>query len=198
MFKDKGMIRQTLTALGEQLASRKTPPVDMLICGGAALNLLDLVGRVTVDIDVLAFMVTDGTSKPVAKLAKPFPPYLDEAVQKVARDFRLPITWLNSGPTSAIEFGLPVGTLERAETLLYGSHLTVRILSRYDQIHFKLYAAVDVGGKHYEDLLLLTPTAKELEAAARWSMTHDVSEPYKNELQKMLKAMGHSNVADRL
>jgi hypothetical protein len=57
---------------------------------------------------------------------------------------------------------------------------------------------VDQGGKHLEDLVALKPTATELEAAARWSMTHDVSEPYKEQLKKMLMDMGHSDVADRL
>jgi len=193
MLEDKKAVDRILTALGEQLAVGKSPPVDMLICGGAALNLLDLVGRSTVDIDVLAFVIGGQPKK-----AKPFPEYLEKAVAKVARDFRLPEWWLNSGPTSALDFGLPKGTLERAETRDYGKALKVRILSRYDQIHFKLYAAVDQGGKHYDDLLGLKPSAEELEAAANWSMTHDASEGFKFNLKKLLKDMGHDNVAGKL
>ncbi|MBI3292481.1 MAG: hypothetical protein HYZ73_06695 [Elusimicrobia bacterium] len=198
MFTGKNQIDQALSALGDQLAAKIAPPVDMLICGGAALNLLNLVGRTTVDVDVLAFIVHEDSRKLRAKTAKPFPPFLEEAVAKVARDFGLPSKWLNSGPTSALELGLPDGLLERMETRSYGTALTVRLLSRYDQIHFKLYAAVDRSGKHYDDLLALKPTPSELEAAARWSMTHDVSEAYKGELQKMLTAMGHPDVARQL
>jgi len=35
---------------------------------------------------------------------------------------------------------------------------------------------VDQGaGKHFDDLIALKPTSDELENAARWTMTHDVS-----------------------
>jgi hypothetical protein len=57
---------------------------------------------------------------------------------------------------------------------------------------------VDQGGKHYQDLIALNPTAEELESAARWSMTHDVSEGYRNALKDMLIEMGYKNVADRI
>ncbi len=53
-------------------------------------------------------------------------------------------------------------------------------------------------GKHYNDLLLLEPSAKELEDAARWSMTHDVSESFKQSIKDLLNHMGHEDVAERL
>jgi hypothetical protein len=65
-------------------------------------------------------------------------------------------------------------------------------------IEFKLYAAVDQGGKHYDDLRELAPTADELEQAARWSMTHDVSDGYRGELKRILQEMGHDDVAQRI
>ena len=75
----------------------------------------------------------------------------------------------------------------------------MHFLSRYDQIHFKLYAAVDQGaGKHFDDLLALNPTEEEVEQAARWSMTHDVSEGYRKVLKDLLKHIGYSDVSERL
>jgi hypothetical protein len=60
-------------------------------------------------------------------------------------------------------------------------------LGHYDQIHFKLYAAVDQGpGKHLDDLLSLNPTADEIERAAHWTMTHDVSESFKQNLKSLV------------
>ena len=53
-------------------------------------------------------------------------------------------------------------------------------------------------GKHYDDLLLLDPSTQDLEDAARWSMTHDVSDAYKQIVKELLKHMGHSDVAERL
>ena len=39
-------------------------------------------------------------------------------------------------------------------------------------------SAADRGGYHIEDLRALEPTPDEIEAAARWAMTHDVSEGF--------------------
>jgi len=192
-------IEQALAALGEQLAALKKPHIDLLVCGGAALQALKLVTRTTTkDVDVVALVSNSPTDGLIMSSANPLPPHLIEAAKKVERDFRLKDGWINPGPTSALDFGLPEGVLGRAELRDYGSALTVRFISRYDQVHFKLYAAVDQGGKHYQDLLDLKPTGEELEKAARWSMTHDVSEPYRGEVKRILKEMGHGDVAQRL
>jgi hypothetical protein len=80
------------------------------------------------------------------------------AARKVARDFNLPENWLNPGPASAVDLGLPEGVIERVVTRYYGKKLIIHFLGRYDQIHFKLYEAVDQGaGKHFDDLLALKP-----------------------------------------
>ena len=87
----------------------------------------------------------------------------------------------------------------RVITREFGRKLTIHFMGRYDQIHFKLYAAVDQGaGKHFDDLLALNPTPDELEQAARWSMTHDVSEGYRQVLKGLLNHMGFEDVAKRL
>ena len=194
-FKSKAEIDRILAALGDQLAAAGSEPLDLLVCGGSALHALHLVTRTTKDVDVVARI--EGGDGAMCR-PDPFPQALAGAIAKVARDFGLKDDWFNPGPASALDFGLPEGVLKRAEVAHYGSHLTVRFFSRYDQIHFKLYAAVDQGGKHYADLLALNPTAEELLAAAKWSMTHDVSEAYKGEVKRILIGMGHNNVAERL
>lgn len=187
-----------LSALGEQLAALKKPRLDLLVCGGSALHALRLVRRTTKDVDVVALVTESPTGGLVLSQAQPFPSYLVEAAKKVARDFSLPNDWINPGPASALELGLPEGVLNRAGVQDFGKALTVRFISRYDQIHFKLYASVDQGGKHYDDLLALNPAAQELEQSARWSMTHDVSEGYRSEVKRILTGMGHTDVAQRL
>jgi len=194
-FKSKDEIDRILAALGDQLAAAGGEPLDLLVCGGSALHALHLVTRTTKDVDVVARI--DGGDGEMRR-PDPFPPALAGAISKVARDFGLKDDWFNPGPASALDFGLPEGVLKRAEVANYGTHLTVRFFSRYDQIHFKLYAAVDQGGKHYADLVELKPTAEELLAAAKWSMTHDVSETYKDEVKKILIGMGHNDVAERI
>jgi hypothetical protein len=109
----------------------------------------------------------------------------------VARDFKLPEDWLNAGPASLMDLGMPVGFAQRLETRSYGPALTVSFASRIDQIHFKLYATVDQGpGRHERDLRVLGPTRQELLEAARWSRTHDPSEGYLYVLRLVLEAFG--------
>jgi hypothetical protein len=199
MFRDQKDIETILGALGEQLESSAGEPVELLVCGGSALIFLGLVQRTTKDVDILAHVKrTRGGDASIIK-AKLINPEFITASAKVARDFNLPENWINTGPTSAVDLGLPDGIMERASIRAFGRKLTIHFLGRYDQIHFKLYAAVDQGaGKHFDDLLALNPKADELEQAARWSMTHDVSEGFRQALKDLLKHMGHCNVAERL
>jgi hypothetical protein len=160
---------------------------------------LGLVQRATKDVDVLAYVKRDKEGKFQLIKADPLNPELITAAKKVARDFNLPDDWLNTGPASAVDLGLPNGFMDRVTTRVFGNKLAVHFLGRYDQIHFKLYAAVDQGaGKHLNDLLALKPTSEEIESAARWSMTHDVSEGYKQNLRALLSYLGFGDVAERL
>ena len=94
--------------------------------------------------------------------------------------------------------GLPEGFQERLHVRVYGSHLTVYFADRIDQIHFKLYAAVDRGGYHISDLEALRPTDDELTRAARWALTHDVSAEFAALLKRVLQALGHGKVAENV
>lgn len=198
MFQDDKEIEKILSALGEILDERGITIPELVVCGGSALNVLGLVRRTTKDVDVVAFAENKEGSY-YLRSADPFPDGLEESIRKVARDFNLPETWLNSGPTSAVEFGLPDGLMKRVETKRYGKKLIVHFLSRYDQIHFKLYAAVDQGpGKHLSDLGALKPDAQELLEAAEWSVTHDVSEGYRQSVKELLRYLGHDDVSEKL
>ena len=199
MFRDQKDIETILSALGEQLESSSMESVELLVCGGSAMIFLGLAQRTTKDVDILAYVKRTNAGDTSFIKATPLKEEFIAAAKKVARDFNLPENWINTGPTSAVDLGLPGGLIERVTTKEFGSKLTIHFLGRYDQIHLKLYAAVDQGaGVHYEDLLTLKPTADELEQAARWSMTHDVSEGYRQILKDLLNHMGYSNVAKRL
>ena len=158
--------------------------------GGSALLTLGLVERTTKDVDIVALRSGDDLES-----AKPLPDGLRAAGDLVARDFSLPAEWLNPGPTELLEFGLPDGFVDRLQRRDYGEGLVVYLASRYDQIHFKLYAAVDQGpGKHEQDLRALAPTEAELLAAARWSRTQDPSEGYAQVLRGALESFGVNGV----
>ena len=199
MFQDQKDIENRLSALGEHLENLADEPVELMVCGGSALIALGFVQRATKDVDILAYVKKTASGDIEFITAKPLDDQLVAAAGKVARDFNLPDNWINAGPSSAVDFGLPEGIMERVVTKKYGHKLTIHFLGRYDQIHFKLYASVDQGaGKHFDDLLALEPTADELEEAARWSMTHDESEGYRLVLKDLLNHMGYKDVAERL
>ncbi len=178
-----------LSALGEQLAA-VGQRYELVVIGGSGLLALGIIERSTRDVDLLALRSDDELGS-----AKPMPAALEAARNRVARDFSLPADWLNPGPTDLLDFGLPEGFIDRLERRDYGQALTVYFASRYDQIHFKLYALVDQGpGKHEEDLQALSPTEEELVAAARWSRSHDPSEGYAQILGEVLAHMGVKDV----
>jgi hypothetical protein len=94
---------------------------------------------------------------------------------------------------------LPEGFLARAQGRDYGEALRALFASREDQIHFKLYAVVDQGpGRHLADLRALKPTESELLQAARWSMTHDTSEGYREVLLEVLAHFGVTDESSRI
>lgn len=177
--------RQLLDALGEQLVVLGVD-YELVVVGGSALLALGLVTRPTQDVDLVA--LRDGEA---LRSVVPLPEPLQIARDRVARDLDLPQEWLNAGPAALLDFGLPEGFLSRAERHDHGPALTVWYASRFDQIHFKLYATVDQGaGKHEADLRALDPSAEELLAAARWTRTHDPSEGYRMVLRQVLVAFG--------
>ena len=94
--------------------------------------------------------------------------------------------------------GLPGGFADRLMERVYGLRLTVYFIGRQDQVFFKLFSAVDRGGVDLDDLAALQPTAEELEDAARWSMTIDVSAGYRMVLQELLRNLGYESVAARI
>lgn len=178
-------VRELLTALSEQLAARGHH-YELVVVGGSALLALELVERTTQDVDVIALRQASSLSK-----ADPLPPDLIDARNRVASDFGLAVEWLNPGPSSLMDFGLPEGFLQRVKTWDFGAGLTVHFASRLDQIHLKLYALVDQGlGKHEADLRALTPSREELIHAARWTRTHDPSPGFREMLERALHYLG--------
>ncbi len=178
-------VDRLLDALSEQLG-RNRGQYELVVVGGSALLALGLISRPTKDVDVVALREAD-----VLKKADPLPLEIREARDRVGRDFGLPEEWLNAGPASLIDLGLPDGFLDRVETRSFGRPLTVHFASRLDQIHFKLYALVDQGaGRHEQDLRALNPAADELVRAARWTRTHDPSPSFREMLERALRYLG--------
>jgi len=181
----QNLVETIFAALGEQLAV-VGERFELVVIGGSGLLALGKIERATEDVDVVALLCGERM-----ETAKPLPPPLIAARERVAHDFSLKEDWLNPGPTDLLDFGLPEGLLDRVETRHYGGALTIHLASRFDQVHFKLYALVDRGpGKHEADLRALEPAPEDLLAAARWACTHDPSEGFERELRGTLAHLG--------
>ncbi len=178
-------LTRALVALGDLLASRALR-FEIVVIGGGALALIGSLQRTTKDLDVVATLEAN-TLSPVREI----PPALAEAARDVARVLDLGADWLNAGPASLMDLGLPPGFTDRLVAHRFGP-LVVHVAARIDQIAFKLYAAVDQGprSKHFADLQALTPTASELRGAAAWTRTHDSSAPFASELDAALRELG--------
>ena len=194
---DRDSIDKIFGALDKQIGVHGGVPISLVIIGGTALSALGLVLRTTKDVDVLGEVVKVG-EKIVIKKIKKFPDFLEHAASKVQRDFNLPQDWLNLGPASQLDLGLPEGFEKRLIPKKYGKFLTIYYPDRIDLIYFKLFAALDRGGYHVEDLMLLNPTEIEIERAARWVLTQDVSPGFKQILKDFLEKHGYPNVAEKI
>lgn len=182
---DSESLTVALDTLGAVLEERGSAH-DLAVIGGGALFLLGLIERPTKDLDVVARLEARGLVR-----AEPFPADLMQAVDDVASALGLPRDWLNPGPAALVDLGLPAGFLDRTTVHRHGA-LTLRIAARVDQIGFKLYAAVDQGprSKHFDDLRRLAPTSTELLGAARWCVSHEPSEGFREMLGQALAALG--------
>ncbi len=148
----------------------------------------------TKDVDVVALR----NDNKILVDPDPLPEEMVEAANMVRITLNLPEDWFNTGPADLFRMGLPNGFEERLIPKKMGDHLFVHFIGRLDQIHFKLYASVDRGGYHVDDLLALNPTDDELITAGQWTRTHDISEGYHVMLKSMLNQIGFEYAAERV
>jgi len=181
-------ITEMLSALGELLGARGLR-YELVLIGGASLQLRGVISRPTRDADVLAARVNDRI------VAMPsLPEDLRAAVRDVGEAYGAAPDWLNTGPQSLIDLGLPPGFEARLERRDFAPGLVIWLAGRYDLVCFKLYAAADewpTRGRHLQDLAALAPGAAELAQAARWVRSHDPSAGFRDsQLTPLLLDLG--------
>lgn len=179
-------LETALRALGELLDARGFH-YEVVLIGGGNLILRGLVSRPTTkDLDLLGEW-TPGGIRPM----RPLPEPLRIAVLDVARTYGLATDWVNLGPESLLDLGLPDGFVGRLERQDYGG-LVTWLAGRFDMVCFKLYAAVDQGprSRHLQDLRDLHSDRDELLSGARWTVTHDASPGYRSLLVETLRQLG--------
>jgi hypothetical protein len=192
---DRTGLERALATLGDLLAYRGEE-YEIVLVGGGNLVLRGIVSRATRDADVVGQRRADGRVVPIRQL----PETLARAVSEVAQAEDLAADWLNVGPESLLDLGLPAGFEDRLALRRFGG-LTVWLAAPYDLVYFKLYAAADhwpSRDRHLDDLRALHPSASDLLAAARWSRTHDPSPAFRSQLVALLSHLGVEDADARL
>ncbi len=192
---DRTGLEGALAALGDVLAYRGEA-YEIVLVGGGDLVLRGIVSRSTKDADIVGQRLDDGSIVALRTL----PDAIARAVSEVADAHDLASDWLNVGPESLLELGLPAGFEDRLTARHYG-RLTVWLAGPYDLVCFKLYAAADhwpSQDRHLDDLRALGPTEADLLSAARWSITHDPSPAFRSQLAAVLAHLGVEDADARL
>ena len=188
-------ISELLAALGELLGVRGRRH-ELVLIGGANLLLRGVIARSTRDADVVAARIGDRIA-----MLPVLPEDVADAVAAVGEAYGVAPTWLNVGPQSLVELGLPEGFVGRLERMEFPPGLVVWLAGRFDLVCFKLYAAADewpTRGRHLLDLRALDPAPDDVRAAARWARTHDPSPGFlASQLSPVLADLGVAVDGDR-
>jgi len=185
-------LREALNALGAVLLARDQH-YEVVLVGGGSLLLRGLVKRSTRDADVVG-EIRSGQLSRVRELPDP----LRRAVHEVALTYALADDWLNVGPESLLDLGLPAGFEDRLTREDFRG-LVVWVAGRYDLVCLKLYAAADhwpTVSRHLQDLVALQPGQSELLEAATWARSHDPSPGFRSLIVGVLRYLGMED-ADR-
>lgn len=148
-----------LLAFDQYLVERRLQ-FDAVVVGGAALNLLGLVSRLTKDCDILHPEIPNE----IAEASRGF------AIQIRAQGGTLQDNWLNNGPSSLTSHLLPPWE-ERLQTVFAGTAID---LGPEDLLCAKLFALCD-GGIDLGDCLALAPSINELENVLPWLGRQDAN-----------------------
>jgi hypothetical protein len=196
-FENPEQIDGALQRLGSRLLYEYTAPISLVICGGSALNILNIAQRTTRDVDVLA-VVEESESGIVLRPDMSLPDDFRKVVAWVAQDLQLEEDWLNMGPKDVLTvYGAPEGMTQRWVKRDYGPSLTAFFVSRLDQIHFKLLAAMDPKSRtrHMEDLTeRIKPTENEIRTAVGWLLNRKTSPQFRERIRNSVEAIGYETI----
>ena len=152
--------------------------LEAVVIGGAALNLLGFVSRVTKDCDILH---------------PDLPPSIQEASRAFARERRaqgeeVQDDWLNNGPAQLAK-QLPANWNHRLQPAFNGKALTLSALGRADLLKSKLFALCD-RGLDLADCVSMKPTSEELAEAIPWLESQDANRDWPAHVRATLADVG--------
>lgn len=175
----------TIRRFDQQIARLKQTFEGVAI-GGAALNLMGVVSRLTKDCDILDPKLPDWLLKEAAKFAE----------GERAKGVVLGDDWLNNGPES-LKRTLPKHWENRLVDLFNGKALKLKTLGREDLLKTKLFAFCD-RDVDVNDCIALRPSEHELAASFQWVSEQDANPMWaKHVEQKFTELKGRLNYGTR-
>lgn len=146
---------------------------EATVVGGAALTLLQVISRVTNDIDI----ITPGQ----------LPAFIQKAAEDFAIDEQLPVGWLNCGPADVGRF-LPVGWESRCRSVYDGVSLRLITLGRLEMLMTKCWAYCD-RERDLQDIVALRPSAEEIDVIVQWLLPLDANPGWPAYVEKLFSAL---------
>ena len=155
----------------DQFLSKRGLTFEATIIGGAALSVLKVIARETVDIDCLA-------------------PRIPNEIVIAAEEFRLAnpelkLTegWLNNGPEN-LKIDLGTDWETRLVEIFRGNALFLTTLARIDLIKTKMFAYCD-RQTDLQDCLALNPSEEELTVSFKWVKERDANPEWENYVEQI-------------
>lgn len=192
-------IDEILGRLNQKMVYAHVKPLNVAVCGGTALIVVGRVARATQDVDIVALLRVNRASVEVLE-DKRLPADVEQLVAEIGIELDIRKDWLNFDASPLIAFGFPPNMTSRLIKKSYGLCLTVYFISRFDQVHFKIYAAMDPkdGTRHLSDLLDLKPEENEVRAAISWLLAREASPEFKAALCQVLERIGYERIAEQI
>ncbi|MGK5084476.1 DUF6036 family nucleotidyltransferase [Bdellovibrionota bacterium FG-1] len=173
-------VHTTLNQFDEYLAQRGQA-FEAVVIGGAALIVMGIISRDTIDVDCLDPKIPDEILKHAANFRTSAP------------NLRLHEKWINNGPDSLIR-DLPHDWRTRLVPIFKGESLHLLTLGRLDLLKTKLFAFCD-RDQDLQDCMAFKPTQKELDSCIDWVSQRDGNpnwpENVRRHFEILKKRLGH-------
>jgi len=175
-----------LKEFDEFLAGKKKT-FKAVMTGSGAMNMLGLLDRPTVDLDILNPKIP----REILELAEEF------RQKMVAQGKPLEPNWFNDATSAFLEH-FPKDWAKRTQPLFKGKALDLSTLGRGDLLKDKLWGYCDARSHDKTALLNLKPTKEELLQASDWVKKARPKEPLwpglvEDKVEELLKVLGYGN-----
>lgn len=169
-------VSETIKAFDEFLKSEGLT-FEATVIGGAALSVMKIITRETIDIDCLSPKIPKKILEASYKFRSMYP------------ELNLIERWLNNGPESLLH-DLDPGWERRTVDIFKGHAVNFKTLGRLDLIKSKMFAYCD-RQTDLQDCIALNPNEMELIEALKWVKERDANTDWPEYVEKQFLFFKH-------